>query len=150
MKAGLRDNQDFWAGMFLIAVGAAAVLIARDYPFGTSLRMGPGYFPTLLGGILVAFGIALVVKGFRDSDRIEPGWSLRALIVIPLSLALFGVLMVHAGFVPALVVLIVGSSLASSEFNLLEVTVLTAGLTLGCVAVFIWGLGLPYQLFGGH
>ena len=149
MKAGLRDNQDFWAGMFLVVVGAAAVLIARDYPFGTSLRMGPGYFPTLLGGVLVAFGIALIIKGFRSTEKIEPGWSLRALIVIPASLALFGVLMTHAGFVPALVVLIVGSALASEEFNLIEVALLTAALTLGCVAVFIWGLGLPYQLFGG-
>ena len=40
--------------LMLIAIGAAAVMIARDYPFGTALRMGPGYFPTVLGGILVA------------------------------------------------------------------------------------------------
>ena len=48
---------------------------------------------------------------------------------------------------PALIVLIFGSALASTEFNLFEVVLLTAGLTLGCVAVFIWGLGLPYPLF---
>ena len=147
MKVGLRDNQDFWAGVMLIVIGVTAVVIARNYPFGTSLRMGPGYFPTVLGGILTLFGLWFVVKAFRSTERIEPGWSLRALFVIPVSLVLFGILMTHAGFVPALAVLIFGSALATSEFNLLEVSLLTVGLTLGCVAVFIWGLGLPYPLF---
>jgi hypothetical protein len=149
MKVGLRDNQDFWAGIFLIVVGGASMYIAREYPFGTSLRMGPGYFPMLLGGILIAFGAALIVKGVRSMEKIEAGWSLRGLIVLPVSLVLFGWLMAHAGFVPALVVLILCSSLASNEFNLLEVVILTAGLVLGCVAIFIWGIGLPYELFGG-
>ena len=149
MKVGLRENQDFWAGVMLIAIGATAFMIARNYPFGTSLRMGPGYFPTLLSGVLVLFGLALIVKAFRSSEKIEAGWSLRALIAIPISFVLFGLLMTHAGFVPAIVVLIFGSALASNEFNLIEVALLTVGLTAGCVAVFIWGLGLPYSLFAG-
>jgi hypothetical protein len=147
MKVGLRDNQDFWAGVMLIVTGVTAIVVARNYPFGTSLRMGPGYFPTVLGAILALFGLWFVAKAFRSTERIEPGWSLRALVVVPLSLVMFGILMTYAGFVPALIVLIFGSALASSEFNLLEVSLLTAGLTLGCLAVFIWGLGLPYQLF---
>ena len=147
MKAGLRDNQDFWSGVMLIAVGATALVIARNYPFGTSLRMGPGYFPIVLGSILALFGLWFIVKAFRSTEKIEPGWSLRALIVIPVSLVLFGILMTYGGFVPALIVLIFGSALASDEFNLLEVALLTVGLTIGCIAVFIWGLGLPYPLF---
>jgi hypothetical protein len=147
MKVGLRDNQDFWAGVMLIAIGMTAVVIARNYPFGTSLRMGPGYFPTVLGSVLALFGLYLLAKGFRSTEKIEPGWSLRALVVIPVSLVLFGILMNYAGFVPALMVLIFGSALASTEFRLFEVVLLTVGLTIGCVAVFIWGLGLPYPLF---
>jgi hypothetical protein len=147
MKAGLRDNQDFWSGVMLIAVGATALVIARNYPFGTSLRMGPGYFPIVLGSILALFGLWFIVKAFRSTEKIEQGWSLRALIVIPVSLVLFGILMTYGGFVPALIVLIFGSALASDEFNLLEVVLLTIGLTIGCIAVFIWGLGLPYPLF---
>ena len=146
MKVALRDNQDFWAGVMLVAIGATALVLARNYPFGTSLRMGPGYFPTVLSSILCLFGLILMAKALRGSERIESGWSLRALIVIPVSVVLFGVLMTHAGFVPALVVLIFGSALASDEFKLLEVTLLTIGLTIGCVAVFIFGLGLPYPL----
>jgi len=147
MKVGLRDNQDFWAGVMLIVIGMTAVLMARSYPFGTSLRMGPGYFPTVLGSILTLFGLWFVVRAFRSVETIEPGWSLRALVIIPLSFVLFGLLMTHAGFVPALAVLIFGASLASTEFNLIEVLLLTAGLTFGCVVVFIWGLSLPYPLF---
>ena len=92
MKGGLRDNQDFWSGVMLIAVGMTAVVIARNYPFGTSLRMGPGYFPTVLGSILSLFGLWFLAKAFRSTEKIEPGWSLRALVVIPVSLVLFGIL----------------------------------------------------------
>jgi hypothetical protein len=148
MKVGLRDNQDFWSGVLLIATGVTAVVIARNYPFGTSLRMGPGYFPTVLGSILSLFGLWFLAKALRSTEKIEPGWSLRALVVIPVALVLFGILMNYGGFVPALVVLIFGSALASDEFNLIEVSLLTIGLTIGCIAVFIWGLSLPYPLFG--
>ena len=66
--------------------------------------------------------------------------------LLPLSLVLFGVLMNYAGFIPALVVLVISSAAAGREFKLTEVLLMTAILTLASVAVFIWGLGLPYQL----
>jgi putative tricarboxylic transport membrane protein len=149
MLATLRNNRDFWSGVMLIATGVAALFIARSYPFGTALRMGPGYFPSLLGGLLALFGIYLVVKGLRTREPIEGNWSLRALIVLPLSMVLFGVLMDRAGFVPALVVLVFGSAAASTEFRFVEVLLLTLALTVFCIAVFIWGLGLPYPLLVG-
>jgi hypothetical protein len=54
--------------------------------------------------------------------------------------------MTHAGFVPALIVLIFGSALAGPQFKLLEVVALTVALTALSVVLFVWGLGLPYQL----
>ena len=69
--------------------------------------------------------------------------------MLPLSLVLFGLLMEYAGFVPALMVLIVGSAAAGSEFKLVEVLLLAVGLTAFAVALFIYGLGLPYPLFAG-
>jgi Tripartite tricarboxylate transporter TctB family len=146
----LLTSKDFWSGVMLIAVGVAAAIIARGIPFGTALRMGPGYFPTILGGILVLFGLWLVAKSLRHSEPIEGGWSLRALIVLPLSLVLFGILMDRAGFIPALAVLIFGSAAASTEFKLTEVATLTVFLIVFCVAVFVWGLGLPYPLLLGY
>ena len=149
MKAGLINNRDVWAGLMLSATGIAAVLIARDYSFGNALRMGPGYFPSVLGGLLAAFGIYLVVKGLRSKEQIDGEWSLRALVILPFSLVLFGALMDRAGFVPALSVLIFGAAAASTEFKLIEVALLTIGLVTLSVAVFIWGLGLPYPLLVG-
>src|SRR4051812_5494262 len=94
----IRNNKDFWAGLMLIAVGVAAVILARDYPFGSALRMGPGYFPIVLGGLLTLFGLSLIVQGLRSNEKIEGNWSLRALIILPISFVLFGVLMEYAGF----------------------------------------------------
>jgi hypothetical protein len=146
---GVLKTKDFWAGVMLIATGVAAVVIARDYPFGSTLRMGPGYFPTILGSIITLFGLYFVVKGLRSSEMIEANWSLRALIVLPLSLVLFGLLMDRAGFLPALAVLVFGSAAAGPEFKFKEVTLLTIILTALCVVIFIWGLALPYPLVAG-
>jgi hypothetical protein len=150
MKLGLSKNKDLWAGAMLIATGAATMIIARNYAFGTTLRMGPGYFPTVLGGILILFGLYLVVSGLRSTDEIQGSWPLRAMIVLPLALVLFGVLMTHAGFLPALLVLIFGSALAGPQFRLVEVLLLSAALSVVSVALFVWGLGLPYPLIADY
>ena len=146
MKIKFRNSKDFWAGIMLIGTGAASIFIARDYPFGSTTRMGPGYFPSMLGGILVLFGIYVMVMGLRSNEKIQGSWSLRSLIVLPLSLVAFGVLMKYAGFIPALAALIFGSAAAGREFKFVEVLLLTVVLTVLSVAVFIWGLGLPYPL----
>lgn len=144
-----RNSKDFWAGLMLIATGAVSTVIAREYPSGTVLRMGPGYFPRVLGGILILFGIYLTITGLRSTEKIQGGWSPRALIVLPLSMVGFGVLVEHAGFIPAMVALVFGSAAAGREFKLVEVILLTGVLTALAVAVFIWALGLPYPLIKG-
>jgi putative tricarboxylic transport membrane protein len=113
------------------------------------MRMGPGYFPSMLGGLLVLFGVYVMIVGLRKGEKIAVHCSLRALIVLPLSLIAFGVLMTHAGFIPAMAALILGSASAGREFKVLEVLLLTVILTGLSVAIFIWGLGLPYPLIKG-
>jgi hypothetical protein len=149
MKSSILNNKDFWAGIFLVTVGAAAVFIARTYTFGTSLRMGPGYFPTVLGGLLTLMGLYLAASGLRSSEAIGGNWSLRALIVLPLSLVLFGYLIDRAGFVPAMIVLVFGSAMASTEFKFVEVLLFSIFMTALCAAVFVYALGLPYPLIVG-
>ena len=149
MNIALRNNKDFWAGIMLMAFGAASIFIARGYPFGSTMRMGPGYFPSVLGAILVLFGVYVMIVGLRKGEKIAVRCSLRALIVLPLSLIAFGVLMTHAGFIPAMAALIFGSAAAGREFKVVEVLLLTVLLTGLSVAIFSWGLGLPYPLIKG-
>jgi putative tricarboxylic transport membrane protein len=149
MRIELRDNAGFWSGLMLVGTGAAAIVIAADYRLGSALRMGPGYFPAALGGILIILGLVVLARGLKDRQPIVGRWSLRALVLLPLSLVLFGVLMEYAGFVPALLVLVVGSSAAGKEFNIVEALMLAVVLTVCAVGVFIWALGLPFPLVAG-
>ena len=149
MKLALSNNKDIWSGLMLIVIGAAAILVARNYPFGTALRMGPGFFPVVLGGLLIVFGLTILAVGLRRGESMAGSWSLRALIILPLALVLFGLLMEYAGFVPAMLVLIFGSATASTEFRFVEVLLFSIGLTALSVAVFVWALGLPYPLIVG-
>ena len=156
MKFDWRNNRDFWGGIFFIVVGAAAMIISRDYPMGSALRMGPGYFPTVLGGIVVVFGVYVLIKGIITNEKVAGNWSIRALIVLPAATWIFGVMMETVGFVAALAVLMFTSALASKEFDfrkvrsLTEVTVMAVIMVVVCTGVFIYGLGLPYPLFKGH
>jgi|SRR5689334_5898995 len=149
MKFDWRSNRDFFAGVMYIVTGAVAIYIARDYPFGSALRMGPGYFPIVLSGIMIVFGIYVMAQGFRNNEKIQGNWSIRALIVLPLSTIIFGYLMEETGFIPAMVALIPISAAAGREFKWGEIVLLTIGLTIACAAGFIYGLGLPYPLIKG-
>lgn len=149
MKNDLMNNKRFLSGIMFLIIGGVSIYIAQDYPMGTALRMGPGYFPIVLGGIIGLFGIYELIIGALKPDPVKGNWSLRALIVLPLSAVVFGILMEHAGFIPALLVLIFVSAAASVEFKFLEVLMSAVVITIASVGVFIYGLGLPYPLIQG-
>ena len=72
MNLEFLERKDFWSGLLLIVTGAGAIFIARNYAFGSSLRMGPGYFPTVLGGLLIVFGLYIAAMGLRsDAEKLE-------------------------------------------------------------------------------
>jgi len=146
MKLELRNNKDFWAGLMFFGTGIGAMIVARHYPLGTTLNMGPGYFPMVLGGILIVFGAFIMLRGLRKNEKMQGPWSLRALIMLPLSIVAFGVLMKLAGFIPALAALVFLSAASGREFKFKEVLFLTLFLSVLSVAMFIWGLGLPYSV----
>ena len=60
----IKNGKDFWAGMMFIGFGLAFVLIARNYPMGSAVRMGPAYFPTLLGAMLAVLGAMVLFRAF--------------------------------------------------------------------------------------
>lgn len=147
MKTSLTNNKDFLAGLLMIVIGGIAFYMALSYPFGSSLRMGPGYFPRVLAGMLIAFGLYVGLRGLRTGEKIEGVWGWRALALITIAFIAFGWLMDRVGFVPSLVVLFFIACFAGHEFRLKEVIILTAVMILFAWGVFIYGLGLPYRLF---
>ena len=149
MKVELRNNKDFLAGLLLLAVGAGGFFMALDYPFGSALRMGPGYFPRVLAGVLMAFGVFILVRSLLTVEKVKGRWGWKPLAFITVSLVAFGWTMDKLGFIPALVVMFIISTLGGHEFRWKEVAILTVVMSSFAVAVFIYGLGLPYQLWWG-
>ena len=147
MKIELRNNKDFFAGLLFIVIGLLAMVMAQKFPMGTSLRMGPGYFPTVLSGIMMAFGLYVMVRGLITSDKIEGAWGIRPLVLVTLGLVAFGFIMERLGMVLALFALFFISALGGHEFKFKEVLILAVVMTAAAWGIFIYGLGLPYRLF---
>jgi len=149
MNAELRNNKDFLAGLVFILIGVLAVAVARDYPMGTAMRMGPAYFPTVLGGILVVLGAWVMARGLRSGDRVQGEWGWKPLAFVVLSIVLFGFILGRFGLVPALVAMFLAAAAGGREFRYREVLGLTAVMCVFAVVVFIWVLKMPYPLFAG-
>ena len=77
---GIFARKDVLAGLFFIGVALLGLYISRDYPMGTALRMGPGYFPNVLSGLLILFGIYCLIQGLLKPEKIQGNWSVRALL----------------------------------------------------------------------
>jgi hypothetical protein len=129
--------------------GAIAFWIARDYAFGTASRMGAGYFPTVLSGLLMFFGLLALLRGVTKQGAPFGAFAFKPALIITASTLAFGLLLTRAGLIIALVVLIFGSASASAKFRFeWRATLLAFGLIAFCVLVFIKGLGLPMPLLG--
>lgn len=147
MKFDWRTNKDFWAGLLLLGFGVTGFYMALDYPFGSALRMGPGYFPRVLAGIIIAFGLFVMIRGIRSGEKVRGVWGWKPLAFITVSLVLFGWIMDRFGLIPALVAMFFACTLGGHEFKFKEVAILTVAMSAFAVAVFVYGLGLPYRLF---
>jgi len=143
----IKSPEDFWSGMMFIGFGILAIVVSRDYAMGSAMRMGPGYFPTWLGGLLILMGAIIGARAFWVSGEGIKGFAWRPVFVLSIAFIAFGLLMDLVGFVPSLVVLVMGAALAGREFRWLEATIMTAVLIAAAVGVFIYGIGLPFRLF---
>jgi len=149
MNFDWRSNKDFLAGLLFLILGGFAVAVASNYPMGSTMRMGPGYFPTALGVILCLFGVYLMVRGIRTGGKMARGWAWRPLAFITLSIVLFGFLLDRAGMIPALVAMFFAAAAAGRDFRFKEVLLLTVLMGAFAAAVFLYGLKLPYPLLPG-
>ena len=140
----IRHPKDFWSGVMFIAIGAAAIAISSTYPLGTAARMGPGYFPRMLGILLMVLGALLALRALRTTGAKLPGWRARPLIFVLGTVVVFGIIVHYVGVFLGTIFLIVGSSAASHEFRPKEA--LIAGILLAVLAVGVFIIGLKLQL----
>jgi hypothetical protein len=144
----IRNPKDFWSGLIFVLFGLAAILIGQDYMMGTAGRMGPAYFPTILGSLLTIIGLIAIVRSMLTAGVALEKFAVREVSLIIAATLLFGVLVRGAGLVVAVVALVLLSAYASKKFRLLPSVLLAAGSAAFSVLVFIVGLGLPMPIIG--
>lgn len=144
----IKSPRDFWAGLMFIGFGLFFVLWAwGNYQMGSAVRMGPAYFPTLLGGLLVFLGLMVLVESLAMEGPKVAKFSFRPLILISAACVLYGYLMKPLGLVIATAVLVFVSALGGHEFKWKEVSILYVLLIIFSVLVFVKGLTLPFPLW---
>ncbi|NEX60855.1 tripartite tricarboxylate transporter TctB family protein [Noviherbaspirillum galbum] len=148
MRALIRNPKDFWSGLIFIVSGLAAILLIQEHPMGSAGRMGPAYFPTVLGALLALIGgIAVLRSFFSDGEPVE-AFKLRGGFLILLSTVLFGLLLRPAGLFIAIAVLVMISGMASSHFRWKPFLSVALLLAFFSVLVFVLGLKLPIPILG--
>ena len=148
---GKRAVTDILAGLIFVAFGLAFAITSLTYELGTPLRMGPGYFPLALGGLLVLLGLLIVGKGFISSSSAEGRFGSvpwRALCLIVVAVLFFGLTVRGLGLVPATAVTALLTALASYRTGILAAVAIAAGLTVLCVLIFVLALQLQLPLVG--
>ena len=143
----IRAPKDFWSGIMFLAFAATALLTARGYSLGNAGRMGPGYFPTMLGYALALVGAILVGRSFalagEAAARIHPV----PLMTIALGVVLFGVLVEPLGLVIAVMVATLMACLAGGQRRPLEIAALCVVMAVFSVGLFVLALRLPLQIW---
>jgi putative tricarboxylic transport membrane protein len=148
MWLSIKSPKDFWCGLLLLAIAGIFATGLLRLPIGTAFRMGPGYFPMVLTILLATLGAAILVNGMRVEGPRVSAVPLRALIFIALPVVFFGLTLRGLGLVLSLGITVLATTLAAREWNPVVAISTTLALVVGCVAIFVVGLGLPLSLFG--
>jgi hypothetical protein len=143
--------KNFWAGLMFIGFGIGfAVIALTNYQMGTSVRMGPAYFPVVLGGLLAVLGFAILIMSLVITGPRVPAFAFRPLVLILVAIVLFGVFLKPLGLVVASAILVGVGALGGHEFRWKEVAILYVVLVIFSVLVFVKGLGLPFPIWPGE
>jgi len=142
----IRNTKDFYAGLVFIFFGISAMVFAANYLIGTSAKMGPGYFPFVLGGVLTVLGLAISLRSISRGEGARKARSFRAkpMVLVLSSVVLFGLLLRPLGLLFSTVMLIIVSSMASDEFKRKE-AILNAFVLLAIVLI-IFVYFLKFQI----
>ena len=142
----IKDKREFLAGLTLVGFGIGTLIVARNYPMGTAFRMGPGYFPVVLAGLLIVIGSVVAVGALRSGEGRLPGIAWRPLLVVTAATVLFGLLIDYGGLLLATFFMAAASRLARPGYSWRETILLAVGLAVGCSAVFYFGLKVQMPL----
>lgn len=144
----IKSQKDFFSGLMFVSLGLAFAIGSRSYNLGDGARMGPGYFPFLLGIVLGLIGLVVLFKSLvyetADGDKVGR-WAWRPLSLVIAANLVFGVLLGGLpsiglrplGLVVAIFALTIIASLADGKFHLRSVLTLASVLALGSYLTFI-------------
>lgn len=147
MALKIRSMKDFSAGLMFVAIGGVFALGATQYPMGTAVRMGPAYFPSILGWLTVALGLFVTIESLFVDDEAPTPTAWRPLIMVVGSVTAFAALINTGGLITATVVQIILSALGGHEFKWKEAIISAALLSVSVWLIFDVALGLPFKLF---
>ena len=154
----IKSQKDFFAGLMFSVVGTAFAVGAGNYTIGGAARMGPGYFPLLLGCVMAVLGLVIMFTALAvetaDGEKIGK-WAWKQIFFVLMANFLFGVLLgglpslgiPAMGMIIAIYVLTIVASLAGSHFVLRDVLILATVLAAGSYIAFIWALQLQIQVW---
>ena len=154
----IKSQKDFFSGAVFMAVGGAFAWGATTYTVGSGARMGPGYFPLMLGVLLAIIGAFIAFKALvvetEDGEKIGK-WIWRPVGYIVAANLAFGVLLgglpslkiPAMGMVIAIIALTLIAAKAGTEFKLKEILILAAILVAGSYVTFILLLKLQIQVW---
>jgi hypothetical protein len=144
-------NKDLLAGIMFLTIGIIFFVGAYNYSMGTAARMGPGYFPRILGAIMAVLGIATAAVGLKNQAKWAQtagiGWTWKPVILVTIAVVLFGVALPKLGILSAIIILIALSGYAAHDKNYRELAFVAVFMCLFCAAVFVYGLKLQMKLF---
>lgn len=150
LRQALREAwPDIAAGGIFAAFGLFFAVQSLDYELGTLFRMGPGYFPLLLGIVLLVIGVAIAVSGLRGERAISVhSFPWRGMLLLSLAFVLFGLTVRGLGVAPAAFIATSLAGLASERVRPITALVIAAGLTAVTVLIFILVLQLRVPIIG--
>jgi hypothetical protein len=148
LKASDVSSKDLVAGLVFITIGMAFLWVGLDYHVGTARQMGPGFFPVALSVLLTGLGVAIALKALAAGRNPIVGVNFRGMGFVIGATAGFGLLIRPAGMLIAVFVLTAVGAIASSQFRASTSVLLATGLSVFCIVVFNWGLGMPFPVLG--
>ena len=143
----IRAPKDFWAGVMFVAFAAVTIVTASGYSMGRGGRMGPGYFPTMLGWALALIGAALIIRAFIIRGESVDPIKLRPLLVLVTCVIVFALAIQPLGLVMSLVAVTFLAAFATPEVRLHEAAALSIALTTLVSLIFVFALRLPLPMW---